>query len=257
MLVLSRKKDQKVVLPGMGVTVQVMRCSENGVKLGFDAPPEIRILREELEYDPEVRRDFSLDKLIEECIEQAPSAERHAMRNKFNTLTIALQVIKDALEAGELVDAESTHQKLVQLLTQNLGTDNSDFPNQQPGSADSSAATVLVVEDQANEREMLAGILRMNGYQVSTAGDGVEALEYLEANAPPAFVLVDMQMPRCDGAAVIRQIRESARLSGSQVYVVSGCNEKETNVRASDVDAWHIKPVNPRLLLDSMSGISA
>ena len=49
MLVLSRKKDQKVLLPGLGVTIQVIRCNESSVRLGFDAPPEIRIIRDELD----------------------------------------------------------------------------------------------------------------------------------------------------------------------------------------------------------------
>ena len=122
--------------------------------------------------------------------------------------------------------------------------------------ASTSEATVLLVEDQDNEREMLAGILRMHGYSVVTAHDGINAMEYLENNEPPEFVLVDMQMPRCDGAEVVRQIRESERLSDLSVYVVSG-QQKEDYKIGSDVDHWFVKPVDPRSLLISMSDIGS
>lgn len=48
MLVLSRKKDEKVVLPTLGITIHVCKISEHKVKLGFDAPTDIPIHRSEL-----------------------------------------------------------------------------------------------------------------------------------------------------------------------------------------------------------------
>ena len=48
MLVLSRKRDQEVCLPGLGVTIKVLEVKGNKVRLGFDAPEDIHVLRGEL-----------------------------------------------------------------------------------------------------------------------------------------------------------------------------------------------------------------
>jgi carbon storage regulator len=48
MLVLSRRLNEKVVLPGLNVTVQVVAIENGRVRLGFEAPPQVPILREEL-----------------------------------------------------------------------------------------------------------------------------------------------------------------------------------------------------------------
>ena len=248
MLVLSRKKDQKVVLPGLNVTIKVMRCSETSVKLGFEAPSQIRILRDELKDNAEPFDGDALQDVLEESIKNLPSDVCHDTRNKLNTLSIALHVLREDIEAGEVTDVEAAFDKLVQLLT----TSRESSPAADDQVNDSQSTSVLLVEDQENEREMLAGILRMHGYQVITANDGVEAIDFLNQNDPPAFVLVDMRMPRGDGASVVRQIRDSSRLSGIRVYVVSGCSENECDLGDDIVDSWHMKPVNPRTLIDSM-----
>ena len=48
MLVLSRRLNEKVVLPGLGVTVQVVSVKPGVVRLGIEAPPEVQVLRAEL-----------------------------------------------------------------------------------------------------------------------------------------------------------------------------------------------------------------
>jgi carbon storage regulator len=53
MLVLSRKQDQRISL-GDGIVVTVLRVGRDRVRLGIDAPPEVHVLRGELELKPEV-----------------------------------------------------------------------------------------------------------------------------------------------------------------------------------------------------------
>ena len=48
MLILSRRLHQKIVLPGLGVTLTVVAVDGNAVRLGIEAPPDVRVLREEL-----------------------------------------------------------------------------------------------------------------------------------------------------------------------------------------------------------------
>jgi carbon storage regulator CsrA len=48
MLVLSRRRDEKIVLPGLGVTIQVLDIRRGAVRLGIAAPPEVTVLRQEV-----------------------------------------------------------------------------------------------------------------------------------------------------------------------------------------------------------------
>jgi carbon storage regulator len=49
MLVLSRRESEQISIPELGITLQVIRIKGNSVKIGIDAPPEIRVLRGELQ----------------------------------------------------------------------------------------------------------------------------------------------------------------------------------------------------------------
>jgi carbon storage regulator CsrA len=49
MLVLSRRSDEKIVFPGLGITVKILQIKGHQVKIGIDAPPAVVILRQELE----------------------------------------------------------------------------------------------------------------------------------------------------------------------------------------------------------------
>ena len=48
MLVLSRRLNEKIVLPGLGITIQVLDIRRGTVRLGIEAPPDVSVLREEL-----------------------------------------------------------------------------------------------------------------------------------------------------------------------------------------------------------------
>ncbi|MBA4026113.1 MULTISPECIES: response regulator transcription factor [Mycobacteriales] len=67
---------------------------------------------------------------------------------------------------------------------------------------------ILVVDDDRAVRESLRRSLTFNGYTVTTAGDGVEALEKITSDRPEAVVL-DVMMPRLDGLEVCRRLRST------------------------------------------------
>ena len=240
MLVLSRKEDQKVVIPGLDVSIKVLRCKGSSVTLGFDAPPEIRIIRDELDAGISVK-DPALHQFMDQKVLNYPEQQRHDVRDQFNVVSMALQMLLDDIETGELNDIDEVFDSICKRLGSLKPTNNDDD------------AYALVVEDQPNERELLAGILRMNGYRVATASDGIEALEYLENNGKPAFILVDMHLPRCDGAELLRQIRESVELTGVRVYVVSGCKEEDCDVNPESIDGWYTKPLVPQKLIEALA----
>jgi CheY-like chemotaxis protein len=108
----------------------------------------------------------------------------------------------------------------------------------------------LLVEDDSNERELLAGLLRMSGYNVVTARDGLDALEYLNTHNRPDVVLLDMRMPRCDGPTTIERIRANPNTADLRVFAVSGTSPSELGIStgAGGVDGWFAKPLNPETL---------
>lgn len=81
-------------------------------------------------------------------------------------------------------------------------------------------STVLVVEDEPTIREFVDDVLTGEGYQVSTASNGQEALTQL-ATAAPDLVLLDIMMPVLDGREVLKRMRADPTLSGITVLVMS------------------------------------
>ncbi len=83
-------------------------------------------------------------------------------------------------------------------------------------------ADVLLVEDDADLREVLAECLRLEGYTVAETFDGVDALALLHSGARPALILLDLVMPRMDGRQFLRAIREEVDLARIPVVLVTG-----------------------------------
>ncbi len=126
---------------------------------------------------------------------------------------------------------------------------------------DASQATVgarhaLVVEDDANERALLAGYLRLCGFQVSEAVDGLDALEFLKRSVVDLVVL-DIHMPRMNGLETLSAIEKLPQLKHTKVVVVSGEDRREldtTNCRL--VDEWFAKPLNPAHLVGHLQSLA-
>lgn len=64
---------------------------------------------------------------------------------------------------------------------------------------------VLVVEDDDDTRTQMADILTAAGFDVVSVADGTDALPHLESSEPPALVLLDLTMPKMDGATFLRR----------------------------------------------------
>ena len=247
MLVLSRKAEQKVCFPSLGITVQILRVKGSSVRLGVDAPTEVRIIRDELDDDGSDRPPPQAHVI------RLPQNLRHDMRNELNSLSIALHLFKKELDAGYHEDAEATFNTLVEHLERVSA--NQVLSREGVLANETSEATALLVEDEPNEREMLAGFLRLHGYEVSTAADGLEAMEYLESNAKPSVILIDMRMPRCDGPTTIRRIRDNPAFDGVKIFAISGSTAKENrmNPKEAGVNGWFLKPLNPKSLVDALA----
>ena len=86
------------------------------------------------------------------------------------------------------------------------------------------AKTVLVVDDDPDAREFLSTVLQDDGFAVTTANDGTEAIASIE-KAPPDLVALDITMPEKSGVAVYRRLKEDDQLKAIPVIVVTGISD--------------------------------
>jgi len=90
-----------------------------------------------------------------------------------------------------------------------------------------SSPVVLVVEDDADFRDLLAASLRSAGLAAFAAPNGQEALIYLAGMTRlPALVVMDMRMPVMDGRELLSVLRSYPRLSSIPVLLISGAEPK-------------------------------
>jgi chemosensory pili system protein ChpA (sensor histidine kinase/response regulator) len=82
------------------------------------------------------------------------------------------------------------------------------------------APLVLVVDDSLTVRRVTQRLLAREGYRVTTAKDGLDALEKL-AEETPVVVLSDIEMPRMDGFDLVRNLRADARWAGMPIIMIT------------------------------------
>jgi carbon storage regulator CsrA len=236
MLVLSRRPNEQIVFPTLAVTIEVCSVNRNVVRIGIDAPPSVSILRKEL-------ADNSTGV---EGLER--KSERHRLRNRLHTATLAVHLAQKQLQAGLDTEADAT-------LTEAMREFSALEEQLEAKSANADRIIrALLVEDNSNESALLAEFLRLHGVKVETACDGQEALDYLQSHDRPDVILLDMRMPRCDGATTVAAIRRNTAYEGLKVFAVSGTNPEECSIEAGiqGIDRWFTKPVNPRKLVDEL-----
>src|SRR5215510_5543427 len=84
---------------------------------------------------------------------------------------------------------------------------------------------VLIVEDDADLREMMAQLLSLEGFQTAAVANGREALEYLQGGEAPHLILLDLMMPVMDGWEFRRQQQADPSLSRVPVIVLSALDQ--------------------------------
>ncbi len=106
---------------------------------------------------------------------------------------------------------------------------------------------ILVVEDDAHERQGLAELLSAWGYDTQTAGDGVEALDKV-SSFNPVVVISDLRMPEMTGMELLKQLRESRIIA--HFIMLTGQGTIEEAVEATKLGAFNFleKPVDAKRL---------
>ena len=117
--------------------------------------------------------------------------------------------------------------------------------------AKNSGERILVADDDATSRKLLARILTRAGFACSEAPDGIEALKQLHDD-PPSLLLLDFDMPGMNGAEVLKQLRhdENAIIAQIPAIMLTGHGGEESEVRCLEAgaDDFVTKPINDAVL---------
>ena len=122
-------------------------------------------------------------------------------------------------------------------------SDNETITESQP--------TVMVVDDSITIRKVTTRFLVRNNYKVTTAKDGVDAVQKLQ-DFTPALILLDIEMPRMDGYELAMHVRNNERLKDVPIIMITSRTGDKHRQRAMDIGVQKYlgKPYNESELLD-------
>ncbi|HUN25975.1 MAG TPA: response regulator [Steroidobacteraceae bacterium] len=117
-------------------------------------------------------------------------------------------------------------------------------------------ARILVADDNYDAAQSLALMLGMDGHDVRTASDGVEALEVAE-EFKPQVVILDIGMPRLDGYETARRLREQSWAHTALVFALTGRGQEDDRerTRRAGFDRHLVKPIDPEVLTQMLSQV--
>jgi DNA-binding response OmpR family regulator len=120
---------------------------------------------------------------------------------------------------------------------------------------------ILVVDDDPDILDAITTILSTQPYSIDTARDGVECVDKVRAGVPDLIVL-DLLMPRKDGFAVVRELRDNPKYAKVPILILTSVREDASRRRyeletglAMDVQDYLEKPVSPADLLERVSNL--
>ncbi|MGF1580635.1 MAG: response regulator [Gemmataceae bacterium] len=259
MLVLSRRVDEKIVLPDIQAEIQVLETKAGLARIGIKAPNQIGIFREEVWL-----RDHANDptgKLLAPDQQLSRLRElNHLLRNQLSGAQIGLDLIRRQLQAGLLVPAQQTVHSIKNALSaskseiENLSAEIAQ-DNQHSGCPRPEAKHLLLAEDNHNERELFAGLLRLAGLSVDTASNGNDVLAYLKEHQVPDALLLDMRMPQLDGPSTLKALKGHPNVDKMKVFAISGLAPSDFGIDAvqAGVKRWFQKPIEPEVILKELT----
>jgi CheY-like chemotaxis protein len=101
---------------------------------------------------------------------------------------------------------------------------------------------VLIVDDNADVRDSLQFVLRLAGYDVRTASNGVEGLVEMRRQPAPCAVLLDLHMPVMNGFEFREQQSKDAELAAIPVIIFSGHHDVAEAADRLGIEAYFQKP---------------
>ncbi|MDH5447290.1 MAG: response regulator [Gammaproteobacteria bacterium] len=114
--------------------------------------------------------------------------------------------------------------------------------------------TILIVDDSASLRQVVAIALKGAGYDVIEAGDGKEGLAQLDGRKIH-LIISDVNMPNMDGITMVTEIKKNASYKFTPIIMLTteSQDEMKEKGKAAGVKAWVVKPFKPEQMLDAVS----
>ena len=115
---------------------------------------------------------------------------------------------------------------------------------------------MLTVDDSPSVRKLVKFTLKVKGFQVSSAGDGLEALELMKQEDFDAIIL-DINMPRMNGLELLKHIKASDQYASIPVIMLTteGQDDDKDKAVALGATAYMVKPFKPTQLLTLLEKI--
>lgn len=188
---------------------------------------------------------------------------RHDVRNRLNHLFGLAQLIRigdPAPGLGRVLDeAVAALENSLAAISRIGETTGTTAPEPAAGTTEAapepgSAGTLLIADDDPENREILGRLLEPRGFRLAFAVNGVETIAKMEREDFDA-VLLDLRMPEMDGFEVLSRLRETGRLGNTPVIVVTGLQEEQDAVRCIENGAEDFlsRPIRPALLMARLS----
>ena len=113
---------------------------------------------------------------------------------------------------------------------------------------------ILVVDDESRMRKLVKDFLVREGYAVTEAGDGMEAMDIFYEEKDIALVILDVMMPKMDGWQVCREIR---KYSKTPIIMLTAKGEEQDELLGFElgVDEYISKPFSPKILVARVEAI--
>ena len=113
---------------------------------------------------------------------------------------------------------------------------------------------ILYIEDHPAQRDIMAQMLELSGYEVAVASDGLEGVERARSWGPD-LILMDLRMPRMDGFEAIRELRKDPDTADVPIIAISAWASAKHKVRAMEAGAndHFTKPVDLSRLLETIN----
>lgn len=278
MLVLSRGQNDRIVFPALGISVEVLKVRGSKASLGIEAPKDIKIVRHELLSDDDVVEQASALRgdISDKDASQSARDLRHEFRNQINQATLKLQLAAKLLAQGKTDVGLSTMSAGIAELHAINGSAKSNPATASAGGTEGDAGDramtlaeakatfdvqqpqdgrrVLLVDDDDNERTLMASYLKRCGMDVEEASDGLKALYALSKTQQPDVVLLDMNMPNLDGRATIERIRTCSQHPNVPVFAVTGDSFDDSGISIGEdgLTGWFQKPVQVDEIIDAI-----
>ena len=113
---------------------------------------------------------------------------------------------------------------------------------------------ILVVDDESRMRKLIRDFLEREGYQILEAADGIDAMDIFYENRDIALMILDVMMPRMDGWAVCREVRQNSTMP---IVMLTARSEERDELKGFElgVDEYIAKPFSPKILVARVNAL--